>query len=225
MSNVRFGAKVSYARFSANAYGNRKPAGTDEYILFSLPKKKESYSSIQPQNIFLLNNSYKFNLFEYIPRYFTVNTSNGSYMFNIELLKSTSSVIRNLLKNNPNQFQYHLKFKDENKYMKKLEELFCGKKINLKLNEISLFKQVTNELDVTNSIEALKPEILNSTSCQKRKYIEIQLVFSKFYNYLENIFPKTFTIATKRKIYMCNPIGIHSSKLIHEFISKNPFFR
>lgn len=51
---------------------------------------------------------------------------NQVFFFNVELLKDSSQLIEKFLKDNPNDFHYHLNFNDKNNFLRKLEKMFQG---------------------------------------------------------------------------------------------------
>lgn len=68
---------------------------------------------------FLLNPTKDFNVFEKLPRTFTITTKNGSCNFNKEFLNYTSSTIRSFLISNPDKLQFKIAIIDERNVLEK----------------------------------------------------------------------------------------------------------
>lgn len=88
----------------------------DSNISFVLPSCNNE-SNFTHVSISLLNPSKDFNVFEKLPRTFTITTKNGSCNFNKKFLNYTSSTIRSFLISNPDKLQFELAIIDERKVL------------------------------------------------------------------------------------------------------------
>ena len=191
----------------AHWYGTNTPLVrfsrvNEESQKFDLPS-----SQLISQIIFILNPLYKFNVFQYIPRNFTINTNNGSYEFNSEMLKETSPLFNELINQNPTQQQYHLNINDDEYSMKKIEQLYSGEQIFISDDDQINFQFIIDSLKIRNKF----------TNGEYKVVID-----KKFNSFLSSKMPRNFTILTKNKKYQCNSLGVNSSNVICEFKLKNP---
>ena len=177
--------------------------------LKKLYKLKQSESNL----ISLLECDFKF-IFENMPKEFIISTNTGSYKFNTDILKSSSSVISRFLKNNPTNYRYHLDINDECNVLSKIEQLLRGESIFLLDEEISTFKQIISNLQFWNF----------SFSVQTLSYLKhaYTMNFRSFEVFLQKYKLKHFTISTKNNEYKCSIFGVLSSKVICEYMNKNP---
>lgn len=174
--------------------------------------------------LYLLNLS--FDLFQYIPRLFTITTNNGSYKFNTEMLLDTSATISNYLALNPDQFQYHLDINDEENIMNKFEQLYIGKPILFNNSEIPLVSTIIQKLDISNIPDFLKPnqmrQFYGRYHSAGRKSNGVQLNKLSFEVFLKKKVPKNFIIITNNKEYHCNTFGVYSSRVIRNELQAEP---
>ena len=111
------------------------------FINFDNSMKSETFNLLQ----------LKYNLFDFLPRTFTISTNNGSYKFNIDMLKDTSSVIFNFLAFNNQELEYHLDINDETNIMKKIEQLYQGKLVTFNDNELLFPQKISELLGISNN--------------------------------------------------------------------------
>ena len=215
-------ARSGFSRYTSSRRDFNTDARPD--IIFTTSEFNESQalaeylnSPSRQKTLYLLNPAYDFDVFKYIPRLFSIITTNGTYKFNINFLQNSSFIIKKHIGSNPNSLEYHLVTVDYEDIMKKIEQLYIGQKIEITEKEAYIFKLVTTELDIFNNIK--RGSNINDRIQSNNKY---QIVFSNFCSFLKESMPKTFKISTKNKEYECNTIGIHSSTIIHELLSKSP---
>lgn len=196
---------------------------------------------ISPQNIDLLSKVKDININIFIQKDFKITTRNGSSNFNKNILSETSSVIKDILKENPNTSQYHLDIEDDQNVLGKFEQIYQNKSVEFSKNESSILRQIIDGLNITNFPNFIdENDKIKFTYNFKGKYMgskttsNISTIF--FYNdssivrfdakSLEKYFQlskhQTFKNQTKSTVYMCNIFGIRSSSLIRDFLAKNP---
>ena len=161
------------------------------------------------QSIFLLSKFCNFNIFDYIPRLFTISTKTSSCKFNIEFLKDTSSLISDLLNKNPNVLEYNLPISDEENVLKKFELLYQGKEVVFDEDELPSSQRITKILKIINCPNYLKPDSLKinevDTNCNSVFSLNtdfksgVKINMSYFINYLRKDLLQTFTIVTNKK--------------------------
>ncbi|KAK8836079.1 hypothetical protein M9Y10_040035 [Tritrichomonas musculus] len=172
------------------------------------------------QTLYLLDPSFQFHIFEYMPKTFTITTNYGSSNFNIEMLSDTSPVISDFISQNPQTFHYHLDINDNSNILSKFEQLYQGKLVCFTDSELPMASQITSSLDIT-----CCPNFLQNVSFfldekeSSENYVKIDM--ESFNDFLENYPLKTFTIITNKNTYKCNKYGVYSSSVIREYLSKN----
>lgn len=102
----------------------------------------------QGHSIHLLNPLYEINFFEIIPKNFKITTNNGSFYFNVDMLIDTSSIISEFVENNPGIYDYHLDITDESNVLEKIAQIYQGKVIIFDENDLSVFRQIKNLLNL-----------------------------------------------------------------------------
>lgn len=152
--------------------------------------------------------------FENMPKTFTISTNNGSCNFNVEMLRDSSETIKERLLNNPTNLEFHLDIDDENNVLKKFEQLYQGKIINIPNDDVSTYSQIKDILNIDNIPNLSLSNYFNTNDVTLDKVV--------FYNYLQKNASKSFYIVTKKKRYSCTSFGILSSKVIRDIISENP---
>ncbi|KAK8842926.1 hypothetical protein M9Y10_025792 [Tritrichomonas musculus] len=197
------------------------------------PRFERKITSFQNSNsknqkeIQLLDERYKFNIYDHLPRLFTITTNNGSYKFNIEMLKDSCSVIKEYLEENPNFYEYHINVDDGTNVMRKFEQMYIGKTVKFLETELPLCRQITKELNLRFCPNNLKyPSSYTpgfSTWGMRNDFsIDVRINDQQFNTFIQEKYSKTFTIVTNSKEYHCNNIGVLSSKVIRELIQKDP---
>ena len=185
------------------------------------------------RSIQLLNSSNStigdFKIYELMPKNFTITTSNGSSVFNVDMLTDTSQVINDFHKGNPNHFQYHLDINDEGNVLGKFEQMYQGKIVHFEEKDITTYQKITEMLKITrcpnykqsSTLPNPNPNVFtfnfsdNITSGTK-------ISENSIYCYLKNEAPQSFTISTKKKDYHCTNFGILSSSTLQfELTKKN----
>ena len=171
-----------------------------------------------------------FNVFDYLARTFTISTNNGSYKFNINMLKDTSSVIFKALTTNPQLLEYHIDLNDEKNVMGKIELLYQG--IEVKFNDSELFftQKISELLNITCFPDFMKPLNLayNNQFFNRLtpKNYQVILQRSSLIRFLQNdINMESFTIKVNDKVYHTNIYGVRSSKKINYLLEKSPQLR
>ena len=81
-----------------------------------------------------------------MPKTFTISTNNGSCNFNVEMLWDSSETIKERLLNNPTNLDFHRDIDDENNVLKKFEQLYQGKIINIPNDDVSTYSQIIDIL-------------------------------------------------------------------------------
>ena len=207
-----------------NAAGSKKSclAIVDCPISGSGLKQNYYYSySTTKRNIIDLKVNDTFCIFDFLPKTFTIITNDGSFNFNVEMLKDMSSVISDHLKN-PNSLQFNMDIQNKD-IMIKFEQIFLGKKVNIVQDDIPPLKQIMRELNISSVPSYFKQEVRTSTwGKPKPPPYDVKIGFQDFSSFISHNFPQTFTIATKKQEYHCYKLGVYSSKLIYELLQKNP---
>lgn len=90
----------------------------------------QSFSSKQT-SLSLLSEFTTFNIFDYIPRTFSVSTKNFTSNFNIDMLTEVSPVISEFLEENPSETHFFMNINDEENVLSKFEQLFQGETVFL----------------------------------------------------------------------------------------------
>lgn len=170
------------------------------------------YRDFNKKSLCLFDLESKSIFFEQIPKYFTISTKFGSSKFNIEMLLCTSPVIFQFLKENPNNFNYHLKIVDKMNVLGKFEQLYEGKTILIEAGEKNVYNQIKSKLRISSDSFLTLP---NENSYSNEASISLQ----KFSTIVQTNFP--FIIKTNKNEYKCNLFGIYSSSVISEFVKSN----
>ena len=225
--------------FFINGYMKESRNGTDNFEDLLIPSR---YSLLNHDNnkfssdhsIYLLSKACNFDIFKYIPQQFTITTINSSGKFNKDMLTNTSSVISDFLKENPNQFQYHVDIKDDDNTISKFEQLYQGQKVTFDEYELIFTRKFTEKLNLINFPNFIKPKNMKSNFDQTlyaNRYrsqavdysdLSVKIGLISFKSYLQNISTCTFKIKTKKAEYKCSIFGVISSTLIRDLISKDP---
>ena len=126
-------ARSGFSRYTSSRRDFNTDARPD--IIFTTSEFNESQalaeylnSPSRQKTLYLLNPAYDFDVFKYIPRLFSIITTNGTYKFNINFLQNSSSIIKKHIGSNPNSLEYHLVTVDYEDIMKKIEQLYIGQK-------------------------------------------------------------------------------------------------
>ena len=118
-------------------------------IRFVRCSEEETYKSSQT-SLTILDPKNNFNIFEIIPRNFTITTKNGSCNFNTKMLEMSSQSIFMHLHDNNNQdnLQYNLDIADETNVLKKFEQMYQGKSVTFAKDDIPVCDLIANKLDL-----------------------------------------------------------------------------
>ncbi|KAK8898237.1 hypothetical protein M9Y10_000515 [Tritrichomonas musculus] len=181
------------------------------------------------QSLSLLRNSSgkkAFNIFDFIPRQFTITTRDSTSQFNIEMLKESSSVIAQQLQNDPDNLTYHLDISDKENVLSKFELLYQGKCVTFDEDELPISHKITKNLNITSCPNFMKPESLKTFSESMQfnsnsNVLSVQIDLQRFDKFISNSQFETFVIKTNKSSYNCNKFGIHSSAVIRNFLSEN----
>ena len=190
-------------------------------------KRKDKYKSStdfkSTQKLFLLDPSLQFNIFEFIPKHFTITTNSGSSNFNIEFLKDTSTIISEFNKENPNYCKYHLNINDPKNVLGKFEQMYQGNPVIFDEDDIPIAKQITNSLKIKCCPNYIQQNSLNFNFYKEVPDLSDGIVMSKqsLNGFLKNESLRTFIIKTNKQEYKCNIFGVYSSSLIREMLQKN----
>ena len=120
--------------------GNEKQS-LIKFVIFN----KECDQEVQRINLIeeqLINPIY------FLPKIFIITTQNGSYKFNIDMIKDTSSVIKQFISKNPTKYQFHTSINDEFNIMGKIERLYQGELVTFSSDELFLSKKIIKILDL-----------------------------------------------------------------------------
>ena len=207
-------------------YHNR----SDSHISFIREGKKRYRATYNkkdgPRSLYLLDDSYQLDILDIIPRLFTLTTNSGSYKFNTEILKDTSSVIMKFLKENPTNLQYHIDIKDEENVLKKIEEMYRGKLVIFDEDELPISKKFTNILNIKCCPNYMKPESLKCQEGNSEYGLGLNdgvgMSIESLNSFIENKSNRTFSITTKNNKYEVNFFGLFYSKILREIIIKDP---
>ena len=119
-------------------------------ISFIKNPRKDYHKESKGNNEFeLLNSSFQVEVFNLMPKIYTISTNNGSGKFNIELIKETSPVISEFIDKNPQILQFHLDITDKFNVINKFEKLYQGETVEFSEDEILIFHKITKNLDIT----------------------------------------------------------------------------
>ena len=204
----------------------------------NLPKNVDT--DINFQTLFLLDSSYQFDIFQFLPKIFTITTRNGTSHFNYEMISNASNTILKELEENPIKFEYHLDIADEENVLEKFSQLFQGKKVKFSEENLPVTYKIVRTLQISKCPNFLKPynlrtkgifdapkisHLYNFDQDEKQQENETekdivinQADFNSFI--LQNSF-KNFTIITQKKEYKCKLYAVYSSKVIREYLKKN----
>lgn len=119
-----------------------------------------------------------------MPKTFTISTNNGSCNFNVEMLRDSSETIKERLLNNPTNLDFHRDIDDENNVLKKFEQLYQGKIINIPNEDVSTYSQIKDILNIDNFPNLSLSDYFNTNDITLDKVV--------FYNYLQNNASKSF---------------------------------
>ena len=108
-------------------------------------KKNEKFVS-SSQKLFLLSEYSKNSFFENIPKNYVISTC----YFNQEMIKGVSPVISEFIRQHPDEKHYNLDINDEERVLKKFEQLFLGKNVTFDEDEIPSSQKITKILQITN---------------------------------------------------------------------------
>lgn len=193
----------------------------ENHIIFLSKTNRSSYQNKSAkQYLYLFDDSNNFNILKILPRNFKISTNTSSGQFNTELLKDTSSIISNHLKENPQSLEYHLDIKDEDNILSKFEEMYQGELVFFDEDDLPISKKITSFLNIKNCPNYLKPERLKIKETRLECALEdgVQISSISLYDFLRNDIFKTFKIITKRKEYTCNSFGVYYSQIIRELL-------
>lgn len=187
-------------------------------------------------SIYFNHPSNKLNILEYLPREYTISNKNRSHMCNTELLNAVSSKIESSSRNQ-NKLVYHINIADNKNVFEKFEQLFQGKLVFFNLDELDLCQEITDILEITcmpnymRSSTNKEPDLfkdLTHKAMIKDIYIDSKIgngvIMSKdsFIDFAKKSNRPAFKIITQKKEYNCNYFGVFSSKIIRDFIAKEP---
>ena len=220
-------------RASSHIFFSRAKAKSEKKGITNQPSQfrfgTSSANKLKSQSLFLLSSTYNFNVLEYIPKLFTITTNTGSANFNTYLLKDTSSVIAQLLNDNPQSLEYHLDISDTDNVLKKFEQMYQGEFITFEEDELLISHKITRSLNLINCPNFMKPESLKSPepgsfsiNSRQNSIFGVEMDFNRLNSYLQNEAPRSFTIATNKKEYMCNIFGVYSSNVIRQLLTEDP---
>lgn len=134
------------------------------------------------------------------------------------MLVKASPMIKEFHQNNPTTLQYHLDINDSTNILQKFELLFQGKTIDIDKGEYPIFLQIIEMLNLQDCFN-ISNNPFSDTNHSKKKYC---LSMTLFKNYLNSEDHKIFKIKTNKKTYICNKIGIFSSSVLADLITKDP---
>ena len=195
-------------------------------ILFTTDSIHYCYPQSNSQ-LFMFSKSNANIIFEVMPKDFTISTLNSSCRFNTEMLKETSPIISEYVKNHPNERQYTLRITDEKNVLSKFEQLYQGKNVFFEEDELSISRQIIEILQIKNCPSYLKQGVLNNGHnpwmILLLDTLESGVIIDHtcFINFLRKNCWETFNIITKRRNYKCNIFGIYTSDVIRQFLTKN----
>ena len=177
--------------------------------------------------LFLLSGSINYSIFNFIPKSFTITTNNGSSNFNIQLIKDTSSVIKQFLDENPQSLQYHLDIIDEDNILGKFEQMYQGEFVIFDDDELPICHKITKMLNISKCPNFMKPESMKSPETLYNNYIQdnclgVEIDSLSLDQYLQCTAPRSFTITTNKKEYKCNIFGVYSSTVINQILTEDP---
>ena len=191
--------------------------------------KKCNINLIQtPQKSFGIKNddNSKFSLvninLDFLPKTFVITTNNGSYKFNIDILKNLSKTISDQLEKDPNNFEYHIDINDDENITKRFENILQGYTSQFKFSELLQIRQIIKILDIYNCPIYFKENLSITNYYQIPSNIEIEIEKISLINFLKTKYPQTFTIKTNKNVYKCTEIGILSSEVLRDLKNKNP---
>ena len=199
---------------------------------YGKPYIKKRIKESSPQKLFLLSEFSEFSIFDVIPKNFSITTKNGTSHFNLDMLKDTSPVITNFIRDNPTKFEYNLNINDEENVLGKIESLFQGKTVTFIEDEFPTSQRITKILQMKNFPNKLKPDSMRSNEiCSDGSHyfsignsvsqIIVEIYEEMFIEYLKKSELQTFIIKTKRNEYKCSIFGIYSSNVIREILEKD----
>ena len=200
-------------------------------IRFVRCSEEETHKSSQA-SLTILDPKNNFNIFEIIPRNFTITTKNGSCNFNKEMLRMSSQSIFMHLQYNHDQdnFQYNLDIADETNVLKKFEQMYQGKPVTFAKDDILVCDLIANKLNLNfpsfdrsfdHSLFRNEPQSSSDESEDFKVQLSINNIIDNFFVFYD-LLPPTFTIKTHQKEYKCNPFGARVSKVIDQFLNENP---
>ena len=197
----------------------------------NIPKNIDSDQKFQ--TLFLLDSSYQFSIFQFLPRIFTITTRNGTSHFNYEMISNASDTILEELETNPTKFEYYLDIADEENVLEKFSQLFQGKKVIFNEDNLPISYKIVRTLKISKCPNFLKPYNLRTANEpetpkffglfsqnkeQQKNETEKEVVICQAdFNCFIN-----FTIITQKKEYKCKLYAVYSSNVIGEFLKQNP---
>ncbi|KAK8875507.1 hypothetical protein M9Y10_005673 [Tritrichomonas musculus] len=205
--------------------------GHISFIVESQPKKflfSQDAINKKANSVNLLDQSFSFNFLDHMPKNFNITTNNRSFLFNADILSDTSPIIADFIQKNQSKLQYHLDIDDERNIFNKLELLYQGKSVIFEKEDYPTLSQIINSLKITaipiDQLLNIDDFYILHDNNQISKQTGACFKISKdgFNHYLITTAPRTFTITTNKRDYNCNIFGILTSKIIRDFISKNP---
>lgn len=217
--------------FSIFNFGRSHFKSADDIVFIRGPDERNKYkenklsSKMKRSSIYINLYDNKFNILEYLPRFFTITTNNGSGLFNYDLLKKTSSVITEFAKENPTVMEYHIDIDDNANILGKIVQLYQGYKIIFLEDELPICKKITSALNIIEIPNYMKPESLKNreygnSDLDLKAGVGISIKHLK--HFINRDCYQTFKIITNKKEYNCNYFGIFYSNIIRNIIISDP---
>lgn len=178
----------------------------------------EIISSPKPDfnSLWVFNPILNIDFFQLIPKQFTISTNNQSYNFNIEMLKDTSSIISQHIKDFPDNLNYHLNIEDKNNILEEIYKVYQGETVVIYPKDYKEFNQFLTLLNLTipkayHQIQTFRRTgLLPQGGTVYLSHCEhpIKIIKKSFCNFISNISFQTFTIVTNKFEYKCNSFKI-----------------
>ncbi|KAK8892494.1 hypothetical protein M9Y10_029723 [Tritrichomonas musculus] len=199
---------------------------------FKIEKTEDSGS----QQLFILSKFCKKSYFEAKPKAFTMPTKNSILHFNLQMLKETSPVISKFIQDNPNENNYNININDDENALTKFEQLYQGKSIVLKEDELPIIQRFIQLLQIQNIPKYLSPKSFsineidskgkavrtNLWSLDRKLKPGIVLYQKSFINFINKNEFKIFKIITKHSEYNCSIFSVYTSNVIRQILEKDP---
>ena len=210
------GSKVFTFKQPTDNYSNNRPGNFSGNDPFN--------SSDKSQSISLFNYQYISDVFDFMPKQFTISTNTGSSQFNILFLMNTSSVISQFLTNFPDKTEYHLDIEDNQNILGKYEKMYQGEFVLFDEEELLISHKITKLLNLVDCPNFLKPEGLKrqETNVGYGPNNHVLGVEINLNSYLQSNDSRTFTIRTNKKEYKCSVFGVYSSAVLHQLLLEDP---